>query len=379
MPSQPTILFAGGGSGGHIFPGIAIRERLLERMPNCQGRFVVSFRQIDTHIMTAQQLPFTTVPVLPFSPRPWRWFRFLRAWSNSVRTVRKLIAEQNVVAVVTTGGFVSAPAVIAARKCRVPVAMVNLDAVPGRANRMLLRHAGELFTAYRHPIMPSAVHIGVPLRRHAIGPDDPREARAQLGLDPERHTLLITGASQGAQSVNRMMVEMTRLTTIARTLAHWQVLHLAGAKDVDAIRAAYTNVGIPARVETFIDRMGLAWRAATVAISRAGAGSVAEAWVNATPTIFMPYPYHKDEHQKHNAQPLVAVSAAILLRDQIDPIANARAMIGPLSALVTNEGERNNMSRWMRENRPPDGAQAVTDWLVRILNAQNPNISGKSL
>lgn len=365
--SPPTILFAGGGTGGHIFPSLAIAERLAEKKARSRPHFLVSNRPLDAQLLTKAGIPFTALPARPMSARPWHWPGFLRAWRSSVAQVHKLIDELNVGAVVTMGGFVSAPAVAAARKCQKPVLLVNLDAVPGRANRLMARRADEIFTVYPFAHWPQAQTIGLPLRRSAVGPADKAEARRQLGLDPEREMLLVTGASQGAQSINRLMIELVSHAQPRKALRPWQVLHLSGQSDVEELKQAYAKAEIPARVETFCHAMGLAWSAATIAISRSGAGSVAEVWANAVPTIFLPYPYHKDQHQRLNAAPLAESGAAMLFADLIDPMANTRQLTGPLLALMGNAQQRYHMAESMRLRHPADGAEAIAQWLLRAV------------
>lgn len=362
-----TVLFAGGGTGGHIFPSLAIAERLRERHASSKPHFVVSNRPLDAQVLQKAGEQFTAIHAKPVSLKPWDWPGFASAWFSSVGQVGRLIQEMKVGAVVAMGGFVSAPAVSAARRAGVPVLLVNLDAVPGRANRMLAKHADEVFSVYRTTVLPHATIVGLPLRRSAVGPEDVREARSALGLDPERPTLFVTGASQGATSINAMMMELVSHAQPRRALQAWQILHLTGDRNADAVRVAYEKSGIPARVETFCNAMGHAWRAATIAISRAGAGSVAEAWANAIPTIFLPYPYHKDQHQRLNAEPMSRMGAALLYTDLIHAESNARQISGPLLALMSNSQRRTHMAELMRQHCPPDGADAVATWLINSL------------
>lgn len=367
MPS--TILLAGGGTGGHIFPNLAIAERLaLINSRHC-AHFVVSPRAIDASILAKQNAPFTAIPARPWSARPWHWPAFYKAWSASVATTLALIRERDAVALVATGGFVSAPAVIAAKKAGIPAIVVNLDAVPGRANQFIAGKADMVFTVYPSSSLVGAQVVGLPMRQSAICTVDKAQARRALNLDPNKETLFVTGASQGAQSINRMMAELITHAQPRRALASWQVLHLTGGTENDAteIRAAYAKAGIPGRTEAFCNAMGLAWGAASIAISRAGAGSVGEAWANATPTLFYPYPYHKDQHQKLNAEPLVLLGSALLQTDQIDPMRNARELTGPLLALMSNTQRRFLMAEKMKQKLPPDGATAVAQWLMHAV------------
>jgi len=368
MSDARTILFAGGGSGGHIFPNIAVLERIEETGVGVDARFVVSSRAVDATILSDQSLSFVPLPVRPFSTRPWHWPRFYKTWRESRSLIGQMMWDMDVAAVVATGGFASGPVVAEASRRKTPVLLVNLDATPGRANRTMAPLATHVFTCYPSKQLPTAERIGLPIRRSALVDMSQADARGKLSLDPTRRTLFITGASQGANTLNQMMLEMTRLAVSRAALSDWQIIHLTGADaDFEALRDAYASAGLVANVLPFLENMGLAWAAADIAVSRAGAGSVAEVWANGVPTIFFPYPWHKDQHQKLNAEPLVTAGAAVLLTDRIDPTANARQLTGPLTGLMNNPRKRDNMRRWMAQNRPPDGAQVITDWLLRHL------------
>ncbi|GAB4196240.1 MAG: undecaprenyldiphospho-muramoylpentapeptide beta-N-acetylglucosaminyltransferase [Phycisphaeraceae bacterium] len=364
MTSKRTILFAGGGSGGHIYPNLAVLEHLLERDENVLGHFVISDRSIDERIITKENLPFTALPAKPLVLRPRALWTFYQAYKQSEAIVSKLIARTGAVAMVATGGFVSGPAVSAAQKAGVPVALLNLDAVPGRANRYTARMATEVFTTYASAKLPRAREIGMPLRRSVIGTLSPEKARWDLGLRPDLDTILVFAGSQGSASINRMMMELCTRAQHRKALENWQIIHLTGPDDQQAVQQAYDSADVRGLAYAYCNKMGAVWSAATIAISRAGAGSVAEAWANAVPTIFMPYPYHKDQHQKLNAQPLVRAGAAILHEDLIDPIENVNRIAGPLKALLGNPERLDRMRLILRSTCPPNGAQAVADWLA---------------
>lgn len=368
-----TILFAGGGTGGHIYPNLAVIERLQESPSGgspVEAHLIVSTRAVDQQVLSKSNLPYTQIPAQPLTFHPLRLPRFAKGWFASIKQVRALIEQTQAAALVVTGGFVSGPAVVAANQAKIPVILVNLDAVPGRANRMMASRADEIYSVYECPeqLPSSAKLIGLPLRRSAVGPVDKGQARVKLGLEADKETLLITAGSQGAQTVNRMMAELVEMTQIRRELAaNWQILHLTGPADVDVMKKAYEKAGIANQVAGFCHQMGYAWRSASIAISRAGAGSVAEAWANAAPTIFLPYPFHKDQHQKLNAQPLVKMGAAMMFTDKIEPQANAQQLNAPLQALMKNESRRQHMAELMMKHRPEDGAAALAKAITKRL------------
>lgn len=370
MAISRTILFAGGGSGGHIYPGLAIAQRINELDAATTHHFLISQRPLDAQILNQHHMPYTALPIEPL-PRGASGFvklpRFGRRWFQSIKQVRHLIEQNQVMAIVALGGFVSGPAVVAGRRAGLPVALVNLDSPPGKANRWMARRATQVFTVTDGL---QGHRIGLPLRRSPIGPADPAAARTQLGLDSSRPTLFVTGGSQGAQSINQMMAELMALPQARQALTHWQVLHLTGREENKSLIRAYAQAAVPAKVLPFCDQMGLAWSAATVAISRAGAGSVAEAWTNATPTIFLPYPHHKDQHQTHNAQPLVSIEAALLCRDLVEPTANAQKLAPLLVSLMNDTNRLHHMTQAMRAQPPRDGAQTIASWLSGLQPGQ---------
>ncbi|MCA9291997.1 MAG: glycosyltransferase [Phycisphaerales bacterium] len=333
--AAPTsILFAGGGSGGHIAPGLAIIEAIRDLDPAATCRAVCSDRPVDAHMLSRAGVPFLPVAALPLSVRPDRFVRFAIRFRRARRVIAAEIRRHGVTRVVALGGFVAAPAAAAARSVRCPITLVNLDAVPGRANRWIAHRASTVLSAVPTPATPdfASMITGMPVRRAAIASDPPEACRASFGLDPDRPTLLVTGASQGAESINRMMTAL--LSGHGGLFSDWQVLHLSGAGHDAELRAAYAEAGVRARVEPFVDAMGRAWGAASLAISRAGANSVAEAIANAVPTVFMPYPYHADQHQRLNAWPYVERDLALLMDDEIDATRNAAAMAGMLGPLL---------------------------------------------
>ncbi|MBX7077998.1 MAG: glycosyltransferase [Nannocystaceae bacterium] len=370
-----TVLFAGGGTGGHIYPNVAIVERLRERASALTPAFLVSERPGDAAILGKLGLPMHTscVQPLPSVRKPWRALPFLLAWRRAVAQAVALLQRERVVAVVATGGFVSGPALVAARKLGLPRAMVNLDAIPGKANAHLRRECSVVFSAYVtaavQAALPGARHVGFPLRRVSLGSGSREDACTRLGLDPARPLLFVTGATHGAESIVRALMAFVAAPARAQALSRWQVLHQCGSFDVATLQRAYDDAGVRAKVVAFCDRMGDAWHAAALAVSRAGAGSVAEAWANAAPTVFLPNPYHADGHQRANVEPLLEAGGAIVVEDRIDPQANLDGLGGTLQRLLGDDAERERLRAALQASRLPDGATTIADWLAETADA----------
>ena len=363
----PTFLFAGGGSGGHIAPSLAIAERIADLDGEARALFVCSERPVDRAMLEQAGARFDPLPASPPSRRPAALARFALDFARSVRQAVALVRRERVTRVVAMGGFVAAPVVAAARLAGAKVTLVNLDAPPGKANRGIARRSGDVLSAVEvtQPAGFCREVVGVPIRRCALARDDAATCRVQLNLDPVRHTLLVTGASQGASSLNAMLVELVGLAPSA--FDGWQVLHLCGAGEADPILRAYAGAGIPARVEPFCHEMGLAWGSADLAVTRAGASSVAEAWANAVPSLLMPYPHHADRHQYRNAAPMVAAGGAVISDDP----ANADDGGAALLALLRDGPRREAMRGSLRARPAPDAAATVARILLESVPSRN--------
>lgn len=365
--NKPTILFVGGGSGGHIYPNAAVVERLSELGVDLDGRFVVSERAIDDSILKKLDQRGHAISALPLSLKPSGFIKFYKAFKRAELETYDLIRATNAKAMLATGGFVSGPALKAGDRAGIPCAMVNLDAVPGKSNRFTARYASDLFSAYETTKLGKAQQIGVPLRQSVINHVSPQQARLSLGLDPELNTLLIFGGSQGGGTVNKAMAELVSRATVRDLFAGWQLLHMTGEEDLAMVRKAYDKHGIAGRVEPFCTQMGRAWGAATLAVCRAGAGTVAESWANAVPCLYMPYPFHKDEHQRLNAAPVVNRGGGMLLKDRVDKHDNVGELMGPLRDLMKNHLRREQMQKALQESQPLDGATTLAEWLITVL------------
>ncbi|GJQ29413.1 MAG: UDP-N-acetylglucosamine--N-acetylmuramyl-(pentapeptide) pyrophosphoryl-undecaprenol N-acetylglucosamine transferase [Phycisphaerae bacterium] len=365
MPSTPhTFIFAGGGTGGHIYPALAIAHHLRAACPEAAVHFLVSQRPLDASILSAARLagapvPFTPIPAQPFVLRPVPLLRFVTQWGAAVRAGRAAIrTAPGQVVLIAMGGFVAAPAVQAARVERIPAMLVNLDAVPGKANRWIARHvrtiltAARLATGHQHPAWTSIP----PIVRPDIHSTRSREdARRAFDLDPGTPTLLVSGGSQGAASVNAFL--MAFAASPDASLRGWQVIHQTGTGGVARVRAAYEAAGVRAWVGEFIATMGDAWRAADFAVVRAGAGNVAEAWATRTPALFLPYPGHRDQHQRHNAMVLVNAGGAVLGEDAVEPNANLVHLAPTMRAMLSNPDRLQDMRKALANLGPADGAE----------------------
>lgn len=366
MPHPPTILFAGGGTGGHLYPGISVAQALADLLPDAKPLFLCTQRPIDATILTPTGYAFQPQPIVPPHRSIGGLLRFWKSWRETKDLVKTVLRQHNVIAVLGLGGYAAGVAVRYAAEKGVPAAIVNPDVIPGKANQYLLSYVKRVccqFDATAEHVSASARHklvtTGCPIRKELQHLPTRAQAAATFGLDPSRPTLVITGASQGSLTVNEGTVEALR----SIKLQGWQVLHLAGQDHAAAVREAYRDAKIDATVVDFTAEMDKVWAVADLAVSRAGASSCAELTACGVPSILMPYPFHKDMHQRYNAKVLVERGAAFLCDDAMDRKKNAERLVPMLEALLYDTAKRQSMAAAAKSIGLPDAARKVAEVL----------------
>ncbi len=360
-----TVVFAGGGSGGHLYPALAIAAELRRRVPDARIVFFGTGRAIDDRILGAVQGEFVRQGVQPLSNRPWRWPGFAYCLYRERRSCRTRFELDRPDVVIGTGGFASAPAVREAARMGIPCALLNPDCVPGKANRYLAPHVDAVFAQWRETAAhwPDAVHVvvsGCPIRP-AFAEARREDGARRFDLDPAKKTLLVTGASQGARTINEAVVANADFLD---AFADWQVLHLTGDADFETVRAAWSKRGVQAKVLAYTEYMADALAAADLVVSRAGASTLAEITAVGRASVLFPYPFHKDRHQSENARCLERGGAALVLEDEIDPNANAPKLREALEELISDGGRREAMAGAARRMGRPHAASMIADQIL---------------
>jgi len=364
------FFFAGGGTGGHIYPAVAVAEQIQKAKADANITFFCSERSIDSRILSRTGFEFVALRVRPFSPRPDKLVVFFSTLMRSYKLARQIItpvADRSVV--IGTGGFASAPAVFAAHRLNVPVAIINVDIVPGRANRLLARFANEIFvqfedTAGRFTNMKAAVNVfGCPLRE-GFGSDDRHTVIDELGLDENKKTLVVTGASSGSASINDAICRL--LSDLGCFADNWQIVHLTGKRDYERVCGGYADTKIGHKILDYYDDMPGLLVGADLVVGRAGAVSVAEYAAAGVSAICMPYPYHKDRHQYLNADKLVEAGGAVIVDDVVgDCEQTSKNLLRELAALLADDERRSEMGRSGRGLAKLDAAEKVAQELTR--------------
>ena len=363
------FFFAGGGTGGHIYPAIAVAEQIIKIEPTAKIHFFCSTRSIDTQILRQAGFEYTQLPAKGFSIRPGNLIGFCTSFLESYRIAKEIIAASDNAIVIGVGGFVAAPACRAAYKLKVPVKLLNVDIMPGRANKIIARWADEIFVqfaeAQQYFIKNKAKInvVGCPLRSGFSNPE-PNKAIEQLGLDGKKKILLITGASSGSENINDAVCSL--LDKLDSFTDDWQIVHLTGRSNVEKIGQRYVGVKIEHKVLGYYDDMPNLLAAANLVVGRSGAVSVAEYAAAAVPSICMPYPYHKDKHQYLNAGKLIEAGAAIIVDDLPDAIDRAEWLAEELEELMKNEKQRQEMAKACKAIARLDAGNKIAENLVKI-------------
>jgi len=321
--SFKTFFFAGGGTGGHIYPNIAVAEKIIQSRPNAKIHFFCSERDIDLQILSKTNFACTRLPAKQFSPKPKKLIDFIKGFTKSTKIARGKILQSDNSVVTGSGGFAAAPVCWAAHKLKVPIKLVNTDMIPGRANKIIARWADEIFVQFEQTAKffagtKAAVTVtGCPLRSSFDKPN-PSEIKSKLGLDEDKKILLVTGASSGAKTINDTVCAL--LGQLEKFADDWQIVHLAGNANFKEVKEKYTDAKITHKVLDYCETIADLLSAAELGIGRSGAVSIAEYAVSRLPMICMPYPHHNDMHQYLNAGALVEAGAAVVVDDLPDAV-----------------------------------------------------------
>ena len=279
---MPKVLIAGGGSGGHVAPAIATAEALSLLGYSCV--LAHSTRAIDKLMLEQTSFDSFTLDASPLSLTPVGCLRFIKGFRLAEKSIRKCIRDDAIQCVVATGGFVSAPALRGAKKEQCPTVMLNLDDPPGKANRLAVRWADRIFTTVACKL-PNANRIEPPLRECVLASQINAYAYEEYSLDPKKMTLLVTGASQGANSINAFIPELAKQKSAF--FQGWQVLHIAGPGNVEEVEKRWAESDVQHNVIAFEQQMGTVWGIADLALTRGGANTIAEIAFNAVPSIVL--------------------------------------------------------------------------------------------
>jgi UDP-N-acetylglucosamine--N-acetylmuramyl-(pentapeptide) pyrophosphoryl-undecaprenol N-acetylglucosamine transferase len=365
------VLFAGGGTAGHLFPGLAVADYLRRHAPEVRISFAGTGKAFEARYVEQAQFQYLRLASRPFPRRASEALKFLTANLTGYYAARRFLREQQVGLVVGLGGYASVPAARAAAASGVPYVLLEQNAVPGRATRWLASGAAVVCAAFDEirPYLKQGARVrltGNPLRRAFL------ERAAQSRNLPDRlagqRTLLVMGGSGGAQSLNEQVPRALYKAGI--TLQGWRVIHQTGQRDVAQTAELYRKLGIAAKVAPFLDELPQLMRESHLAISRAGGTTLAELAASGLPAIVLPYPAATDDHQRKNAERFAAAGACRILdeREVKGRLDNALAQL--TIELLGDHRQRVRMAQSMTSLARPLATRRVARSIAALLQSR---------
>jgi UDP-N-acetylglucosamine--N-acetylmuramyl-(pentapeptide) pyrophosphoryl-undecaprenol N-acetylglucosamine transferase len=358
------IVIAGGGTGGHLYPGIAVARELRRRLPEAVVTFAGTARGIEQRVVPREGFELDVLRSAGLkSMSPAAVARGLGLLPLSGLDAWRIVSRRRPQLVIGVGGYSSGPVVLVAALRRVSTMLLEQNAVPGFTNRTLapfVSAAAVTFEATASYFGRRGFVTGNPVRPEFF---EPASASADGASGPPR--VLIFGGSQGAHAINMAMVEAaSRLAAHPGGLA---ITHQTGERDLERVREGYRAAGLAARVEPFLYAMDREMKVADLVVCRAGATTIAELTAAARPSVLIPLPTAADDHQRKNAEALAASGAAELLPQS--------EMTGPrlaetIAALAANADRRRTMADAARRLAKPDAARTIVDRALELLEPQ---------
>lgn len=358
--TKRKLIIAGGGTGGHLFPAVAVAEEFLSRSLEHEVLFINAGRPLDLRILGEKRLNFVALPVsgvkgLGFFKKIKSLFLLPRALYQSIA----ILKDFNPQALFSVGGYSAAPAAFAAKLMGIPVILHEQNSVPGLTTRILARFAKEAhvsFAGTKLPIREDRYFVsGNPVRKELFSCH--KQTRKQDGT----LKLLILGGSQGAHAINEAVCQT--LPLLKKLKIHF--VHQTGTADLESVEAAYKKNGIPAEVFSFIHDMKTAYAHADLVLCRAGATTIAELAAAGLGAILVPFPAAADNHQFYNAKALVDVGAGILVEEKdLGP----EFLASLLAGLVRNPEKTDKMAEKAHLLAKKDAAKNITTAIMHYMS-----------
>jgi UDP-N-acetylglucosamine--N-acetylmuramyl-(pentapeptide) pyrophosphoryl-undecaprenol N-acetylglucosamine transferase len=357
-----AVLIVAGGTGGHISPGLALYEQLRES--GARPLFLSGNR--DARFSSLKDVApgdLYLYPAPSFSKNPLRLSAFPFKFAFAVLQAKRLMKKNMVRALIGMGGYVSAPALVAASMLDISAYLCEQNSVPGKVTRFFEKRARKIYgtfkTAEDYLVFPDKyVHAGNPIRKRVLTDDRKEQARKAFNLGHAKKVILVVGGSQGARSINELVSGMKKRypDELKNMGIIWSTGDLTYQKYKDEMQAE--NAGGSVYLSPFIDKVGLAYRAADIAISRSGAGVMMELAAMGLPSIQIPYPYAADNHQDKNADEFVRAGAAVKVGDEE---ATPDKIMSLLLDLIHNERALKRMSEKALAAAKPDASRFIVE------------------
>jgi UDP-N-acetylglucosamine--N-acetylmuramyl-(pentapeptide) pyrophosphoryl-undecaprenol N-acetylglucosamine transferase len=381
----PHVVFTGGGTGGHLFPGLAVAERLVADWPRARITFAGSGKPWQRHVVAAAGFDYVQVDCRPFPRRLREVLPFLAHNVAGYRAAVRYLGWHRVAVVVGLGGYTSVPMARAAVRSKIPLLLLEQNVVPGRATRWLAPSAEMVCAAFEQTVAELGAKCtvrvtGNPVREAFLarpmaavhGPHDHCPVALTPAADesagsPAGKQLLILGGSGGARSLNQHVPHV--LHVMGRRLAGWKIVHQSGESEFEATRRLYAASGLlhqQAEVRAFLTDMPQVLGRSDLAICRAGGTTLAELAAAGVPAVLLPYPFATDDHQRRNAEVFTATGGALLLDERELGSKLRPRLAAAVARLLVDDAGRARMSQAIRRRAYPDATWDVATMIRHL-------------
>lgn len=367
------VILSGGGTGGHIYPAITISRAIQDRVKSCEILFVGTERGLEADIIPREGYNFTTVDVRGFERRltfknVTTVFKSLTSVWQSQTIIRKFKPDL----VIGTGGYVCGPVLLAASLLRVPTLIQEQNVIPGVTNKILSRFVDKIAVGYSEasnyfPCNQKVIYTGNPIRPEVLSATR-QEGIEAFALDPKKLTILVSGGSRGARTINQAMIEVIKYFAKRKDV---QLLHITGKSEYNGIVGKLEHSGINIAsagnisIKPYLYNMPMALAAADLAIFRAGAIGLAELTARGIPAILVPYPYAAENHQEYNAMTMQKKGAAVVI---LDRELNGDRLLKITKELIDNKIELKKMAVASKKLGRPEAAAHIAEIAISLAN-----------
>ncbi len=364
------IIVSGGGTGGHIYPAITLIKNIAEQVPEAEFLYVGTEAGLEADIIPKENIPFQAVAIRGFERRlSLKNIKTLTMAAASIFSARRIIRKFCPDVVVGTGGYVCGPVLLAASLMGIPTLIQEQNVIPGITNKLLAHFVTKVAVGCREaaPYFPAGkvVYTGNPIRQEVLTADR-REALERFALDSEKQTVLISGGSRGARSINNACAGMYRFFAGRPDV---QFLHVTGQQEYKAVLEKIAQAGVDLqavtniRVEPYLYDMPSALAIADLAVFRAGATGLAELTAKGIASILVPYPYAAENHQEHNARALEQAGAAVMI---LNRELTAQKLQSTVEELLGSKEKLIAMAAASRRAGKPQAAADIAAMIVKL-------------
>ena len=362
--SRGVYIFAGGATGGHLYPAIAVADELKRYQPDAHVVFACSNHDIDRRVLTSRSYAYIPQPMRSLPRKIMEIPSFVHCLSSSLRLCKRVVKDLKPVAVVGTGGYVSVPMILSAARAGIRTALISIDAVVGKANKYLAKKVEAAFVQFDRTVdslngVTKVIKVGCPIRRELLR-GDADEARRLWGLSDRRKTLLIMAGSLGATNINRAVAAIA--DDLDELADDWQILHICGHGKLDETAGKVSRIRYV--VMEYCHQISHAYAVSDLVLARAGASTIGELAAVGLPAVLMPYPYHSDRQQYLNAEEMAHRGSAVIVDDASDVQSNAVSLRSSLLEIMRNPARLEAMTHVAKSNVASDAADKIARWML---------------